>query len=59
MRRGIRLKHIKVVTKASGARYVYYSEPGKQRVRLPDLPENDPRFFEAYTAAQRGAEPVQ
>lgn len=60
MRRGIRrLKYIKVVTKASGRRYVYYSQPGKQRVALPNLHENDPAFLAAYVAAQSGAEPVQ
>ena len=58
MRHGIRLRHIKIVTKASGRRYVYYSEPGKKRVPLPDLPENHLDFLRAYTAAQRGAEPV-
>ena len=58
MRHGIRLKHIKIVTKANRRRYVYYSEPGNKRVPLPDLPENHPEFLRAYTAAQQGAEPV-
>lgn len=58
MRHGIRLKHIKIVTKANGRRYVYYSEPSKKRVPLPDLPENHPEFLRAYTAAQQDAEPV-
>ena len=58
MRYGIRLKHIKIVTKANGRRYVYFSQPGMKRTPLPDLPENHPEFLRAYTAAQQGAEPV-
>ena len=58
MRRGIRLKHVKIVTKSNGRRYVYFSQPGMKRVPLPDLPENHPEFLRAYTAAQQGAEPM-
>lgn len=50
MRRGIRLKGIKVVTKPNGDRYVYRRVKGAL-IRLPDLPENDERFLAAYAAA--------
>lgn len=50
MRRGVRLRGIKVVTKASGRRYLYRRVKG-QLVPLPDLPENHPEFLAAYEAA--------
>ncbi len=55
MRQGIRMKYVKVTTKPSGLRFVYYVRPGFERVRLPDLPENDPAFLAAYAAAAAGA----
>lgn len=54
MRRGIRMRYVKVTTKPSGLRFVYYVKPGCKRVRLPDLPENDPAFLFAYAEAARG-----
>ncbi|MGV6840607.1 MAG: tyrosine-type recombinase/integrase [Planktomarina sp.] len=50
MRRGVRLKGIKVVTKPNGKRFVYRRVKGGL-VPLPDLPENDPKFLAAYVAA--------
>jgi len=51
MRQGIRrLTGIKVVHKG-GRRYVYRRTPGGL-VRLPDLPETDPRFLRAYADAE-------
>ncbi len=55
MRRGLRLKYIKTITKPSGRRFVYYAKPGCKRARLPNLPENDPAFLLAYAEAARGA----
>ncbi len=51
MRRGIRLKYIKALTKPSGRRFIYYAAPGCKLIRLPDLPENDPAFLAAYAEA--------
>ncbi len=53
--RGLKLKYIKTVTKPNGKRFIYYSEPGKPRVRLPDLPHNSAKFLKAYVAAQQEA----
>ncbi|MFY0619301.1 tyrosine-type recombinase/integrase [Shimia sp.] len=50
MRRIVRLKGIKVVTKKDGRRYLY-RRVGGLLVSLPDLPENHPEFIEAYNAA--------
>lgn len=50
MRRGVRLKGIKVVRKPNGKRFIYRRVRGAL-IPLPDLPENDPRFLVAYTAA--------
>lgn len=50
MRRGVRIEGIKLVVKANGRRYLYRRVAG-QLVPLPDLPENDPRFLEAYVKA--------
>lgn len=47
------MKYLKTVTKANGSRYTYYSEPGRDRIRLPDLPHNHPKFIAAYAAAQQ------
>ncbi len=58
MRRGLRLTGIKYVTKPDGRRYVYRRTPGGL-VRLPDLPENDPRFLAAYVAAETARKPVR
>ncbi len=55
MRRGFRLKFIRATIKPSGLRFVYYVRPGYKRVRLPDLPENDPAFLRAYAEADAGA----
>ena len=51
MRRGVRMKDIKVVRKPNGAVYLY-RRVGKALVSLPNLPENDPRFIAAYAAAE-------
>ena len=51
MRRGVRLKGIKRVTKANGKTYVYRRVNG-QLIPLPNLPENDPRFLQAYLEAE-------
>lgn len=51
MRRGVRMKGIKVIRKPDGRRYVYKRTP-TGLVKLPDLPENDPRFLAAYAAAE-------
>lgn len=56
MRRGVRLRGIKVVTKPNGARYVY-RRVGGALVPLPDLPENHPDFLAAYVAAGNRAKP--
>lgn len=56
MRRAVRLKHIKVINKPNGKRYVY-RRVGARLVPLPDLPENHPDFLRAY--AEAGNEPVQ
>ncbi len=50
MRRGIRLKGIKVVNKG-GKRYLY-RRTNAGLIPLPDLPENDPRFLKAYAEAE-------
>jgi len=50
MRPGVRLKGVKVITKANGKRYVY-RRVGGSLIPLPNLPENDPRFLEAYIKA--------
>ena len=55
MRRGIRMRYVKVTTKPSGLRFIYYVRPGYERARLPDLPENDPAFLAAYAQAAAGA----
>jgi integrase len=49
------MKYVKATTKPSGRRYVYYAKPGCKRVRLPDLPENDPAFLAAYAEAAQSA----
>ena len=56
MRRGVRLKFVKVITKPSGLRFVYYRKPGCKRAKLPDLPENDPVFLAAYAEAAKSVE---
>lgn len=50
MRQGIRLKGIKRITKPNGSVYVY-RRVGGSLIPLPNLPENDPRFLEAFLAA--------
>lgn len=57
MRRIVRLKGIKVVTKPDGQRYIYRRIKGRL-VPLPDLPENHPEFLDAYRAAEN-VEPKQ
>lgn len=58
MRQGVRrLKGIKVVAKG-GRRYVYRRTPGGL-VRLPDLPEDDPRFLRAYLEAEDARPPTR
>jgi len=50
MRRGIRMRGLKYVTKPNGKVYVYRRVNGAL-IALPNLPENDPAFLEAYAAA--------
>ncbi|MFN6976779.1 MAG: tyrosine-type recombinase/integrase [Gemmobacter sp.] len=48
------LKHIQRIVR--GGRVLrYLRAPGTARVRLPDLPEDDPAFVAAYLAAMNGA----
>ena len=54
--RGVTLKYVKTVTKPNGKRFVYYNQPSRPRIRLPDLPHNHPEFLAAYVAAQQAAE---
>lgn len=56
MRRGVRLRGVKVVVKPDGRRYIY-RRVGGRLVPLPNLPENDPRFLAAYVAAEAQAAP--
>ncbi len=56
MRRTVRLKGLKYVTKASGQRYVYRRVAGRL-IPLPLLPENHPDFLAAYVEAGN-AKPV-
>jgi len=56
MRRGIRVKDIKIVTKQNGTQYVYRRVNGAL-VPLPDLPENDPDFLAAYVAVGTATRP--
>ena len=49
------MKYVRATTKPSGLRFVYYVRPGYERVRLPDLAENDPAFLAAYAEAAAGA----
>ena len=50
------MKFIRATIKPSGLRFVYYVRPGYKRLRLPDLPENDPAFIAAYAEAAQGVE---
>ena len=50
------MKFVKVITKPSGLRFVYYRKPGCKRAKLPDLPENDPVFLAAYAEAAKSVE---
>ena len=59
MRRQIRgatvtLKHVQTVTKG-GKTYRYLRLPGQPRLRLPDLPPDDPAFLRAYAEAVKAA----
>lgn len=59
MRRQIRgatvtLKHVQTITKG-GKVYRYLRLPGQPRVRLPDLPPDDPEFLRAYAEAVKSA----
>lgn len=56
MRRGVRLKGIKRITKPNGSVYVY-RRVGGSLVPLPNLPENSQEFLEAYTAAGKAGQP--
>ena len=51
----VTLRHIQTLTKG-GRVYRYLRIPGQPRVRLPDLPPDDPAFLAAYAEAMRGAE---
>lgn len=54
-RKGVRLKHLKTITKLNGTTYTYYAKPGFKLVPLPRLPENHPDFVMAYSAAAQSA----
>ncbi len=59
MRRQVRgatvtLKHVQTITKG-GHVYRYLRLPGQPRVRLPDLPIDDPVFLRAYAEAVKAA----
>ena len=47
MRRGIRLKGIKIVRKPNGKLFKY-RRVGRALAPLPNLPEDDPAFLAAY-----------
>jgi len=52
-RRGFRLKGLKRY-ESGGIEYIYHRATG---IRLPDLPENDPKFIEAFLAAENQPKP--
>lgn len=49
VKKGVRLKGIKVVTKPNGKRYIYHRAT---MTPLPDLPENHPEFIAKFAAAE-------
>ena len=51
---GVRLRHVHTVRKG-GRVYRYLRAPGRERVRLPDLPPDHPDFMAAYLAALQEA----
>lgn len=51
MARGVRLRRIKRIVKASGETYCYYRRRDGKLIPLPRLPENDPIFAAAWSAA--------
>jgi integrase len=55
----VRLKHIKIIRKPSGATFCYLALPGRKLVRLPDLPMDSPEFLAAYAEARRMAAPQE
>lgn len=50
----VTLKHVQTVRKG-GAVYRYLRIPGQPRIRLPDLPPDDPAFLAAYASAMQSA----
>ena len=50
------MKFIRATIKPSVLRFVYYVRPGYKRLRLPNLPANDPAFIAAYAEAAQGVE---
>lgn len=50
----VTLKHVQTITKG-GKVYRYLRLPGQPRVKLPDLPIDDPAFLAAYAAAAKAA----
>lgn len=46
----VRLRHVQTVRKG-GRVYRYFRAPGRDRVKLPDLPPEHPEFLAAYLAA--------
>lgn len=50
----VTLKHLQIVRRGDRV-WTYLRAPGKPRVRLPDLPHDDPQFLAAYLAALAGA----
>lgn len=55
----MKLKHVKTVTKPSGATFTYLAVPGQKLVRLPDGPKDSPEFLLAYATAMATAEPAE
>jgi len=58
MRRGVgagmTLRHVQTLQKG-GRVYRYLRAPGRERVKLPDLPPDHPDFLAAYLAALESA----
>lgn len=55
----VKLRHVKTITKPSGARLHYLAVPGHQLVRLPDGPKDSPEFLMAYAAAMATRQPMR
>lgn len=47
----VKLKHVKIITKANGRQFTYLAVPGHKLIRLPDGSKDSPEFLMAYAAA--------